>query len=688
MKTSGKVSLVVAIVYAVIGFTAVSLCSVSLFRKNSADKLNVMKYEKILEMESGLLPERKLAIQMAQSPAIVDYMKDPSNNSVRELAFRDFQSFQNSYSSHRTFWISDSDLRYYSNMEFIYNLDKKDPGSAWYQATIDANLPFQFYVDYDLGLKKTFMWINVLVYDEFHKVTGITGTGVELNDFVSSMYSTLKEGITMYMYNSSGEISASKTLADLENKKPVTQAMPDLVKAGGLYSSQDKLLSTMSGEYLIAPVESLGWHMVLFIPFTAAEFFKNATVPLAVFILITAVIFVAATMNSLFKPLREIRTTVQNIASGEADLTRRLNTNIHTPVKSIHSIVDNFNSFMEKLQGLTGSIKNSSSSLNVVSEDMKESVGSVSDSMTNIRLSIGSVQEQIKKQSEGFNETSSVVKDVASSISTVNTMIDSQTRSIQESSAAVSELVKSIEKISGSMESMTSSFDQLDEETQNGINKQQKVNERISQIEEQSKMLQEANMAIASIAEQTNLLAMNAAIEAAHAGEAGKGFAVVADEIRKLSETSSGQSKTIGVQLKNIKDSITEMVSASMESSNAFTKVSERIAETNSLVKEVRTSLEEQNEDSRGVIETLEGMDKNTENVRQASVKMAEGSSHVLEEMNSLQDSVEAVRDSMAAMSENAQSVVKIGMRLDNCVASLDTNVKQLSDNVGRFKTE
>ena len=687
MKIINKPLAFASLVIAVMGLFVVALSSVKIFRSKTVERMERIRYAKVLEMENGLLPERKLAVQLAKSPAVVDYMANPGDEGVRELAFRDFESFQESFSSHRTFWISDADLKYYSNMEFIYDLDKSDPGNAWYQMTIDANLPFQCYVDYDIGLKKTFMWVNVLVYNENRKVTGITGTGVELNDFVQSMYQSLEDGVTMYMYNGNKEVSASMNVSDLENKVPITSALPELNDVENLLPPKTEVYTTMSGVYLISPIDSLRWELVLFVPFTVKDFFANAIVPFAVFVILLALLLIAYSIRSLFAPLSEVNVTVKDIASGEGDLTRRLNTNLHTPFKSIHSLVSYFNAFMEKLQGMIGTIKNSSDNLDVVSQNMKESVSSVSNSMTSIRLGIGTVQEQVKNQSEGFEETTDVVKDVAASINTVNEMIDSQTKSIRESSAAVSALLKGIEQISTSMESMAASFNQLDSAAQSGMSKQQRVNDRISQIEQQSQMLQEANMAIASIASQTNLLAMNAAIEAAHAGEAGKGFAVVADEIRKLSETSSGQSKTIGDQLKNIQDSISEIVLASQETSQSFSGVSAQIQETDSLVQSIRTSLESQNEDSRTVIASLSAMDKTAENVRDASLKMAGGSRHVLEEMDKLKVSLQAVQSSMFAMSENAQSVVKSGMRLDECVESLDENVNKLGSDVRKFKT-
>ena len=379
--------------------------------------------------------------------------------------------------------------------------------------------------------------------------------------------------------------------------------------------------------------------------------------------IITLIILWLITTKAL-KPLRLLEKSINNIASGKADLTNRIE--LHSQ-NEIGSVVNGFNKFTEKLQEIISDVKDSNSDLNRAGEDLKSSSEKTVEAINHIQSNIDNVHDQIINQSAKVEETAGAVNEVASNIESLEKMIGN---------------INSVDNV---VLRISDAFAGLLKKSESGAMKQNDVNQQIENIKQQSNTLGEANKSIENIASQTNLLAMNAAIEAAHAGESGKGFSVVADEIRKLSETSSKQSKTIGEQLKSIQEAIDSVVTASFESSQAFNVVSKEIKSTDELIRHIKFAMEEQKSDSAMITKTLSLMNDRTLEVKTASNEMNVGNKTILEEVKGLLNITSAIKEAMGQIKDAAGDVYDTSNHLSEISVQVQNSIERTGNQIDQF---
>ena len=232
-------------------------------------------------------------------------------------------------------------------------------------------------------------------------------------------------------------------------------------------------------------------------------------------------------------------------------------------------------------------------------------------------------QEEVKQSVRKVVETGSEkLTENGRDVQTLATAARDMTESVSTSSSAVEEMIANINSINSILEHNAESVGLLDGATRKGMTGIENVAELVSKIEENSNGLSEMSSVIQKIASQTNLLAMNAAIEAAHAGNSGRGFAVVADEIRKLAENSGSEARKISDVLKNVKQLIDATFKDTVDVQKEFSEVVQLSGTVVEQEQTVRRAISEQNEGGKQLLQAVGSMRELTQTVKERTEKL------------------------------------------------------------------
>ena len=190
---------------------------------------------------------------------------------------------------------------------------------------------------------------------------------------------------------------------------------------------------------------------------------------------------------------------------------------------------------------------------------------------------------------------------------------EQQAASLDETASALDEVTAAVKKSAAGAGQASDVASKARLEAENSGAAMRDTMAVMDQIKHSSRQIAEVIAVMDEVAFQTNLLAINAAIEAAHAGDAGKGFAVVANEVRALAQRSSEAAKNIRAQILSSSKQVQSGVHSVSQTGEALQRIVALIGSVDQLVSEIATSTHAQAAGLQDVNTTANDMSKVTQ---------------------------------------------------------------------------
>ena len=369
------------------------------------------------------------------------------------------------------------------------------------------------------------------------------------------------------------------------------------------------------------------------------------------------------------------------VVSDSGDLTQRF------PISGaceVSRVGEAFNGFINILSEIIGSIHLETRNLAGVRGRISRSAKASGDAVQVIETVGGKINILSSELKEAFKTFTSSVKAIEIKVSGLDDQVLEQVGIVEESTAAVQQMISSVGNAAKVSRNNAQASHKLLDAAGDG---RERLLDLVKAVESTSMRVSSVikmTDIITDIAETTNLLAMNAAIEAAHAGDSGRGFAVVADEIRKLAETTSNQSGSIADTLAAVVEDVRRAVEYSGETQSGYESIYGTIEDVGNAFEEIVTNMSELQVGGRQILDSMESLRSSSASVRDGSGEIKTETALLTSGIESIQrdadDAALAARDLKDKQMKVSGLLIEMNSAADDLTASSNQLVNKIDN--------
>ncbi|MGR5237516.1 methyl-accepting chemotaxis protein [Vibrio alfacsensis] len=363
----------------------------------------------------------------------------------------------------------------------------------------------------------------------------------------------------------------------------------------------------------LAHIPSENWYVGAIvdenIAYASVATMRNNAIIYSLIAAFASIIALTILIRTLLRPLDELNNAIQAVATGNGDLTQRLNTNTD---QEFADLAKGFNTFMENLQNQMIESKEISSQILTATQITAEGA---KNSATAIQTQL----QELEQLATAMHEMSVTATEVANNAQSAASAAKEADEATLQGSSVVNESTATINLLSDSI-------DQAVEEVQG--------------LESATANIETILKVINDIADQTNLLALNAAIEAARAGESGRGFAVVADEVRTLAQRTQESTTEIRNMIEQLQSGASSVASAMQQSKESAVEAVEKADVANCSLQRIRDAIQRISDMNLQIASAAEEqslvaeeINNNTVNIKDLSTQVADSANRTNEAM-------------------------------------------------------